>query len=92
METGWLYMTLAAIGRSDDVSMLDGGIRLWENEKRPFRPPAPEVAAGPLTVKPAPDVIVDAPWVGSGSNRRPPKSSTCGRHRSGTADTCPARH
>src|SRR5881397_3711730 len=27
METGWLYMTLAAIGHADDVSMLDGGIR-----------------------------------------------------------------
>jgi thiosulfate/3-mercaptopyruvate sulfurtransferase len=63
METGWLYMTLAAIGHADDVSMLDGGSRLWQDEKRPISSAAPSAAAGPLTVKPAPDVIVDAPWV-----------------------------
>jgi len=63
METGWLYMTLAAIGHSGDVSMLDGGIRLWQDEKRPISTTAPAAVAGPLTVKPAPDVIVDAPWV-----------------------------
>jgi thiosulfate/3-mercaptopyruvate sulfurtransferase len=44
METGWLYMTLAAIGHSDDVSMLDGGIRLWQDEKRPISSTAPAAA------------------------------------------------
>ena len=63
METGWLYMTLAAVGHAGDVSLLDGGIRLWEAEKRPTSTTAPAVASGTLTVKPAPDVIVDAPWV-----------------------------
>jgi thiosulfate/3-mercaptopyruvate sulfurtransferase len=63
METGWLYMTLAAIGHGGDVSMLDGGIRLWQDEKRPTSTAAPPSAAGMLTIKPAPDVIVDAPWV-----------------------------
>jgi thiosulfate/3-mercaptopyruvate sulfurtransferase len=92
METGWLYMTLAAIGHSDDVSMLDGGIRLWQDEKRAISSTAPAAAAGPLTVKPAPTSSSTRRGSGSGSNRRPRKSSTCGRHRSGTADTCRARH
>jgi thiosulfate/3-mercaptopyruvate sulfurtransferase len=63
METGWLYMTLAAIGHGDDVSMLDGGIKLWLEEKRSTSTDAAAPATGTLTVKPAPDVIVDAPWV-----------------------------
>jgi thiosulfate/3-mercaptopyruvate sulfurtransferase len=63
METGWLYMTLAAVGHADDVSLLDGGIKLWQDEKRPTSTAAPEPGRGTLTVKPAPDVIVDAPWV-----------------------------
>ena len=33
MTTGWIYMTLAAIGHGDDVSMLDGGIRLWQDRE-----------------------------------------------------------
>src|SRR4051794_425688 len=32
MQTGWLYMTLAAIGHESDVSMLDGSINLWRAE------------------------------------------------------------
>jgi thiosulfate/3-mercaptopyruvate sulfurtransferase len=63
METGWLYMTLAAIGHGGDVSMLDGGIALWQDEKRKISTAAPASAAGTLTIRPAPDVIVDAPWV-----------------------------
>jgi len=63
METGWLSMTLAGIGHADDVSMLDGGIKLWQDEKRPTSSAAPSAAAATVTVKPAPDVIVDAPWV-----------------------------
>src|SRR4029453_57128 len=35
MEIGWLYMTLAAVGHGDEVSLLDGGIKLWLDEKRP---------------------------------------------------------
>src|SRR5438128_2104978 len=36
MQTGWLYMTLAATGHAGDVSMLDGGINLWRAEERPL--------------------------------------------------------
>ena len=34
MQTGSIYMTLAATGHADDVSMLDGGINLWRAENR----------------------------------------------------------
>src|SRR5207244_2695059 len=38
-------------------------IKLWQDEKRPTSSAAPSAAAAMVTVKPAPDVIVDAPWV-----------------------------
>ena len=65
MTTGWVYMTLAAIGHGADVSMLDGNIKRWQAEKRPTTTDPPPAASGTLTVKPAPDVIVDAAWVRS---------------------------
>ena len=36
MQTGWMYMALAATGHAADVSMLDGGINLWRAEDRPI--------------------------------------------------------
>jgi len=63
MQTGWLYMTLAAVGHESDVSMLDGSINLWRAEERPVSTETPVSAAGTLTVRPAPDVIVDAKYV-----------------------------
>lgn len=63
MQTGWIYMTLAAVGHADDVSMLDGGINLWRAEDRPVSTDVPPAGAGTLTVHPAPDVIVDAAYV-----------------------------
>lgn len=63
MTTGWMYMTLAAIGHGDQVSMLDGGLRVWESEKREVSKAAPTIAPGTLSVRPAPDVIVDADYV-----------------------------
>jgi thiosulfate/3-mercaptopyruvate sulfurtransferase len=63
MQTGWIYMTLAATGHADDVSMLDGGINLWRAEDRAVSTDAPPPVAGTLTVRPATDVVVDAPYV-----------------------------
>lgn len=63
MGTGWMYMMLAGIGHGDRVSMLDGGIKLWEAEKRPTSKTEPKVAAAKLTAGAAPDTIVDAAWV-----------------------------
>jgi thiosulfate/3-mercaptopyruvate sulfurtransferase len=65
MATGWIYMSLAAIGHADQVSMLDGGITLWQREKRATATAVPAASPRTLTVRPAPDIIVDAPWVRS---------------------------
>jgi thiosulfate/3-mercaptopyruvate sulfurtransferase len=63
MQTGWIYMTLAAVGHADEVSMLDGGINLWRAEERPVSKDVPPPAAGTLTVRSAANVIVDAAYV-----------------------------
>src|SRR5689334_18406366 len=63
MATGWQYMMLASIGHGDHVSMLDGGIKVWETEGRPTSKAVPTVAVAKLTPKPSPDTIVDAAWV-----------------------------
>jgi len=63
MATGWQYMMLASIGHGDQVSMLDGGIKLWEMEKRPTSTTSPTVAAAKLTPLASPDTIVSAAWV-----------------------------
>jgi thiosulfate/3-mercaptopyruvate sulfurtransferase len=62
MSTGWLYITLAAVGHGDDVSWLDGQ-NSWRDEKRPVSTERTAAGTGHLTVRPAPDIIVDAPWV-----------------------------
>ena len=63
METGWVHTAIAAIGHADDVSWLDGGMPTWTVEKRPTSTETPGSGAGPLTVKPSTDFIVDAAWV-----------------------------
>lgn len=63
MQIGWIYMTLAAVGHGADVSLLDGNLNLWRSENRPVSTDVPPPGSGTLTVQPAPDVIVDAPYV-----------------------------
>ncbi|TML13710.1 MAG: sulfurtransferase [Actinobacteria bacterium] len=63
MATGWMVMTLVAIGHGDQVSMLDGSIKLWQAEKRPTSTAVPPPGTGTLTANAQPDVIVDAAWV-----------------------------
>jgi thiosulfate/3-mercaptopyruvate sulfurtransferase len=63
MTTGWMYMTLAAIGHGDQVSMLDGGMKDWTAERRAASKVVPSVVPGTLTVRPAPGIIVDADYV-----------------------------
>lgn len=63
METGWVYMAFAAVGHESDVSMLDGGINLWRAEDRPVSNDAPPPGSGTFSVRPAPNVIVDAAYV-----------------------------
>jgi thiosulfate/3-mercaptopyruvate sulfurtransferase len=63
MQIGWIYMTLAAVGHGADVSLLDGNLNLWRSENRPVSTDVPPPGSDTLTVQPAPDVIVDAPFV-----------------------------
>jgi len=63
MSTGWLYMAFASLGHADNVSVLSGNIEAWREEGRTMSTAAVSPRPGRLTVKPAPDVIVTAPWV-----------------------------
>jgi thiosulfate/3-mercaptopyruvate sulfurtransferase len=63
MATGWVNSALAALGHGGDVSWLDGGIAAWRAEKRPLETATPPPGAGPLTVRPNPEIFVDAAWV-----------------------------
>ena len=60
-----LFMAFASIGHAADVSMLETGLNAWQAEKRPVSTTVPAPASGRLTAKPAPDVVVEAPWVKS---------------------------
>ena len=68
MATGWVNSALVAIGHGDDVSWLDGGIALWKAESRSLETGTPPPVAGTLTLKPAPDLFVDAAWIRSRLN------------------------
>jgi thiosulfate/3-mercaptopyruvate sulfurtransferase len=65
MATGWVYMALAAIGHADDVSWLDGGMALWQSEKRTVSTATPAPGTGTLTARATPDTLVDASYVRS---------------------------
>jgi thiosulfate/3-mercaptopyruvate sulfurtransferase len=63
MTTGWLFMAFASIGHAGDVSMLDGGLPVWQEEGRATTTTVPPAGSGRLTPRPASDVSVDAAWV-----------------------------
>ena len=63
MTTGWVFMAMASVGHGGDVSFLDGSVELWRAEGRTVQTTAPAAASGTLTVRSAPDVIVDAKYV-----------------------------
>jgi thiosulfate/3-mercaptopyruvate sulfurtransferase len=63
MATGWTSMMLATIGHGDQVSLLDGGIKLWEKEGRPVSKTTTTVAPAKLAARPAPGFLVDAAYV-----------------------------
>jgi thiosulfate/3-mercaptopyruvate sulfurtransferase len=65
MTTGWVYMALASVGHEADLSMLDGSVELWRSEGRQVATTATPPATGTLTVRPAPELAVDAAWVKS---------------------------
>jgi thiosulfate/3-mercaptopyruvate sulfurtransferase len=63
METGWLYMAFASVGHAGHVSILSGNLAAWSADGHPVSREPAGASRGQLTPKPAPDVIVDAPWV-----------------------------
>jgi thiosulfate/3-mercaptopyruvate sulfurtransferase len=63
METGWIYMALASLGHAGRVSLLSGNLSAWIADGHPVSKDAVTAGTGTLTPRPAPDVVVDAPWV-----------------------------
>ena len=64
MATGWIYMAFASVGHGDRVSMLDGNLAAWRGRGHQVSTTAAtSPGPGTLSVRPAPDIIVDAPWV-----------------------------
>lgn len=63
MATGFVYMALASIGHGDRVSVLSGNIAAWRADGHPVADAPAAPATGRLNVRPAPDVVVEAPWV-----------------------------
>jgi thiosulfate/3-mercaptopyruvate sulfurtransferase len=61
MATRVLY-SLAAIGH-ERFAFLDGGLDRWRAEGRPTSKDVPTTAAGHMTVRPMPPVVVDAAWI-----------------------------
>jgi thiosulfate/3-mercaptopyruvate sulfurtransferase len=58
-----VWFTLDYLGLGNRASLLDGGLTLWQAEKRPLATEAMPVEAREITSSPAPDRIVNAAWV-----------------------------
>jgi thiosulfate/3-mercaptopyruvate sulfurtransferase len=59
-----LWLTLDIMGVGERRSLLDGGLPAWTEESRPLSTEAPAAPArGALTLRPKPDIVVDAQWV-----------------------------
>ncbi len=58
-----VWFTLDYLGLADRASLLDGGLALWRSEGRSVSSEAPKVETKTVTIKPRPDLVVDAAWV-----------------------------
>ena len=58
-----VWFTLDYLGLGNRASLLDGGLALWQAERRPVSTEALPVEPRRFTAHPAPDRIVDAAWV-----------------------------
>lgn len=56
------FFSLDYLGKTD-AALLDGGLERWRQQERPVTTEAPPPSAGALTVRPRPDIVVDADWV-----------------------------
>ena len=53
-----LFFTLAYIGHADHAALLDGGMDMWTQEKRPLSADDPKITPGTLTLHLHPEVLV----------------------------------
>lgn len=60
---GRAYMTLDYLGLGGHTSILDGGLRAWQEGGRPVTNEVRDVAKGSFTPHPRPEQIVDAAWI-----------------------------
>lgn len=58
-----LFWTIESLGFAGKLSVLDGGLDAWREEKRPLSTTVPSVASGTFTPKLRTDVVVDAQWI-----------------------------
>jgi thiosulfate/3-mercaptopyruvate sulfurtransferase len=58
-----VWFTLDYLGLSDRISMLDGGLALWQKEARPLSKEAVPAASGGFTARPAPVRVASAEWI-----------------------------
>ena len=58
------WFTLDYAGAGERASLLDGGLALWRAQGRPVTAePPPPAAPAAFTVRPRPDLVVDAVWL-----------------------------
>lgn len=60
-----LFWTLQELGFAGPLSILDGGLDAWREEKKPLTSAPPTITRGTFTPRPHTDVVVDAAWVKS---------------------------
>jgi len=58
-----LFVTLEHFGLGDRTSMLNGGIDAWREEGRTVSRDSTLAAKGDVTLRPAPERVVDAEWI-----------------------------
>jgi len=64
-----VFFTLDYLGLGGQTSLLDGGIEAWRTEGRPISTEVPQITRGSITPHPRPELIVDASWVASHTNK-----------------------
>jgi len=67
-----LFWTLEYLSFASQLSILDGGLDAWREEKRTLTTDVPKTERGSFSAKPRTDVVVDADWVNS--HLRAPKT------------------
>jgi thiosulfate/3-mercaptopyruvate sulfurtransferase len=64
-----VYFTLDYLGLGAQTSLLDGGYEAWRADGKPVSTEVPPITRGVITPKPRPELIVDAAWVSTNTNK-----------------------